>query len=194
MQHTPNWARFTPDATFTHIEAVSELAGVMHVCYRVPVISSRDVVLYEAQLGRDEIASITPQGTAVASAAAVARSILHPHCPTRRGIVRARVTAVTLFIETGEGTQIVSYQQCVASCMSCERLPLTRFLIPLAAPTRAASFPPPSSTRRLCAERSSSRRCGESWWSSADLPARARNRTTLYAGQILAKKSGCKKS
>lgn len=119
MQHTPNWARFTPDATFTHIEQVSETAGVMHVKYRVPVISSRDVVLYQAQLKRDELDGVTPPGSTAAAFAAVARSILHPHCPTRRNTVRARLLiAVTLFFDTGDGTKIVSFQQCVpARCL-----------------------------------------------------------------------------
>ena len=113
VQHTPNWAKFTPDATFTEVEQVSEVAGILHVRYRVPVVSSRDVVLYEAQLCREEIDSITGQG-ATPSAAAVARSILHPLCPPRRGIVRARLLiAITLFYEVGDGTQIVSIQQCV---------------------------------------------------------------------------------
>ena len=86
----------------------------MHVRYRVPVISSRDVVLYEAQLSGDEIDGVTPPGSTAAAFAAVARSILHPLCPTRRNTVRARLLiAITLFFDTGDGTKIVSYQQCV---------------------------------------------------------------------------------
>jgi len=114
LQHTPNWARFTPDATFTQIEKISERAGVMHVKYRVPVISSRDVVLYQAQLSREELDAVTAPGSTAAAFAAVARSILHPQCPTRRNTVRARLLiAVTLFYDTGDGTKIVSFQQCV---------------------------------------------------------------------------------
>ena len=128
-QHTPNWARFTPDATFTQIEQISEIAGVMHVKYRVPVISSRDVVLYQAQLREEELADVTPSGSTVAAFAAVARSILHPHCPTRRNTVRARLLiAVTLFFGTADGTKIVSFQQCVlAGCFLVHaRITLTR--------------------------------------------------------------------
>ena len=127
LQHTPNWARFTPDATFTQVEQISETAGVMHVKYRVPVTSSRDVVLYQAQLLPEELADVTPPGSTAAAFAAIARSILHPHCPTRRNTVRARLLiAVTLFFGTGDGTKIVSFQQCVlAGCvMLCAALQL----------------------------------------------------------------------
>ena len=80
----------------------------------MPVVSSRDVVLYQAQLSREEIESVSPQGAAIATAAAVACSIVHPLCPPRRNVVRARLLiAVTLFYETADGTSIVSIQQCV---------------------------------------------------------------------------------
>ena len=101
---------------------MSEQAGVMHVRYRVPVISSRDVVFYQSQLSRDEIDSVAPEGSSPPSAAAVARSIVHPLVPARRNVVRARLLiAVTQFFETGDGTLIVSLQQCVVSVVDFHR-------------------------------------------------------------------------
>ena len=93
---------------------MSALAGVMHVRYRVPVVSSRDVAVYQAQLTTEEMDSVAPEGASAPSAAAVACSIVHPLCPTRRNVVRARLLiAVTQFFDTGDGTSIVSIQQCV---------------------------------------------------------------------------------
>lgn len=84
----------------------------MHVRYNVPVISARDVVIYQSQLSRDEIDTIMPAGASAPLAAAVARSVLHPLCPTRRNAVRAQLLiAVTSFFDNGDGTtSIVSIQ------------------------------------------------------------------------------------
>ncbi len=106
-QHTPNWARWTPDATFTEVERVSPAAAVLHVAYKLPVISDRDVCIYEAALpGRPG------DGDAAECYTAVAMSIEHPHCPKHRGVVRARLLISVTVFEPAEGgsTRITSYQ------------------------------------------------------------------------------------
>ena len=71
-----------PDASFREVERVAEDAAVMLVSYRLPVVSNRDVLLYEA---------VAPG----------LRSVEHPECPKRRGWVRAQLRiSVTLFEPT----------------------------------------------------------------------------------------------
>lgn len=90
--HTPNWRLWTPDASFSTVETVRPgAAAVLQVLYRLPVVSNRDVVIYETQLA--------PGDEAAAGAhTAVAMSIEHPLCPKRRGVVRAKLLiSVTRF-------------------------------------------------------------------------------------------------
>ena len=45
---TPNWKDWMPDASFKELERVSDSACVLLVSYRIPLVSNRDVCLYEA--------------------------------------------------------------------------------------------------------------------------------------------------
>lgn len=82
--------------------------------YRIPLISNRDVVFYETALTADELQALPSAFVAPGCRGAVAMSVLHPLCPPRRGIVRARLLiAVTLFAPNANGgTTITSIQQC----------------------------------------------------------------------------------
>lgn len=104
--HTGTWSEWTPDAQFTEIERVSEAAAVLHVLYKIPVISDRDVCIYQAALAGK------PGDPAAADChTAVAMSIEHPRCPKQSGVVRARLLiSVTAFEAHGDGTRITSWQ------------------------------------------------------------------------------------
>ena len=84
-----------PDASFREVERVAEDAAVMLVSYRLPVVSNRDVLLYEA------VAPGLPGAPDAPGGHMFARSVEHPECPKRRGWVRAQLRiSVTLFEPT----------------------------------------------------------------------------------------------
>jgi hypothetical protein len=74
-----------------------------------------DVCFYECALRPEDLAGLPEELSAPGCRTAVAMSVLHPLCPARRSIVRARlVIAVTMFAPTAAGdTLITSIQQCV---------------------------------------------------------------------------------
>lgn len=64
-------------------ESPENPSSVLHVHYAMPVLSDRDVVIYEStQKG------LPDDPTAADSWTSFAMSIQHPHCPKRRGVVR----------------------------------------------------------------------------------------------------------
>lgn len=104
-----NWRLWAPDTDYETVETVPSAsleASVLHVRYRLPVVSDRDVVVYE------ETVAGTPQSPGAAGAwTSFAQSIEHPHCPRRRGFVRAVLkVSVTVFSSAPEGCRILSYQ------------------------------------------------------------------------------------
>ena len=101
-----------PDATFKELERVSERACVMLVSYRLPVVSNRDVCLFETSQQGKPWEERGSQQAAAACHTMFACSVEHPECPKRRGWVRAQLrVSVTIFEPTPEGGTLITSMQ-----------------------------------------------------------------------------------
>lgn len=99
-RHTANWKQWMADATFREVERLGADAAVMLVSYKLPVITNRDVLLYEATTP-----GLPSDPAAAGCHTLFACSIDHPECPKRRGWVRAQLGVSVTVFEPAEGGQ-----------------------------------------------------------------------------------------